>query len=591
MSQTGDTLALPKDSLCETLEADVSWRYGGGVPVEQVRASSSNGVVSNATVTVLNSDAQVKSVDCTADFRSEGSNSSSKTKQTGSLKTSSSSAGSAAQRRGKSGDGAKSRGRPGSKKRDQKSRPTSTGALTAAYREMEAQTAGACDAGKELKEERSANATAAPLGLGECTEEEFLARSATAALETERSLLMKAQHARQQQRFAYEEQRARTAEPVDPRSSFTFYHHIASTQGWWIMVLFICLIAVTVIQAALMPYVADQLTKEAFLMKMGVESKWQTLRDIWMEDDDCNYRLGEVMKNGKLSLCWRNSGVYEQTVFVATSWGWAGVIYSLPFMASLLWFSLNLLRTERIFNYTFGLGVVVAVLLFANTCYTTWCAIMDAYSYQGKTRMQMTVEQVTDWAAVWASGWFETYWNVAWEVYVRLPFILTWAYRLTFARILIPFSHGLFLTAVIQMRYVRTQLTYLSVRTLNYLDHRVGSSQTREKYLTGREVSATLYVGFGFRWVDWLLNQPGTCSVVFHEQLLQEALSSKFDIPTLGDKDLWTRLNELGRLSALYNNDGRISENDIAGDTIRVAWRILQARRHSRVNKGDPVGF
>lgn len=591
MSHTGDTLELPKNSKCETLEAGSRQRNRGGPPVERVCASSSNGVVSNATVTVMSNNAQEKSGETVEDFRSEGSNSSCNPKQTESLKSSSSSAGSAAQRRGRSGDGFKSRARPGKNKRDQKSRPTSTGALTAAYREMEAQTAGACDAGRELKEEKNAPASEAQLGLGECSEEEFAVRSATAELETERNLRLKARLARQQQEFAYEEQRARSVEPVPPRSSFTYYHHIASTQGWWIMAMFIFLIAITVIQAVVIPYAADQLTKEAFLMKMGMESKWQTLKDIWMEDDDCNYRLGEVMKNGKLSLCWRNSSVYEQSVFVATAWGWSGVIYSLPFMASLLWFFLNLLRNERILNYTFGLVFVIAVLMFANSLYSAWCVIVEAYSYQGKTKMQMTVEQVTDWASIWASGWLETYWNVAWEVYVRLPFLLTWAYRLTFAYMLIPFCLALFTTAVCQLRYVRTQLTYRFVRELNFLDHRVGSSQTREKYLVGREITATLYVGFGYRWVDWLLNQPGACEVVFHEQLLQEALSSKFDIPTLGDKDLWIRLNELGRLSALYNNDGRVSENDVAGDTVRVAWRVLQARRLSRANKGDPVGF
>lgn len=89
----------------------------------------------------------------------------------------------------------------------------------------------------------------------------------------------------------------------------------------------------------------------------------------------------------------------------------------------------------------------------------------------------------------------------------------------------------------------------------------------------------------GYSWIDTiLLLSPWKSNTGLLEQgLLQEALSPKFDIPTLALADQKTRLLDLGKMGGLYNLPRALCFSDFVQTTAFVAWEVIFVRRILRV--------
>lgn len=88
----------------------------------------------------------------------------------------------------------------------------------------------------------------------------------------------------------------------------------------------------------------------------------------------------------------------------------------------------------------------------------------------------------------------------------------------------------------------------------------------------------------GYSWIDTiLLFSPWKVNKGLLEQgLLTEALSSKFDIPTLSLEDQKIRLLDLGKMGGLYNLPRALCFDDFVQRTAFVAWEVIHARRIQR---------
>lgn len=504
------------------------------------------------------------------------------------LKTSSDSAGPVLQGRhhGAGTPGDKPRRRPSSAKRVSKSRPTSTGALTAAFQDLRAQAAGARDAGRELQGEIRAPVGNDRRALCDYTEEEFLEKQRSELLSRDRARLEQLAHQDGVLRTQYEKSQARAPPMRAVGSTFTFFHHEATTLGWKILGLVTLLLALCMIQYMMANYFMGHASRQVFLTQMGVSRAWLRMSNLNVTDVDCHYNWGEPMWNGELSQCWSRASAFVRLAFVIIEAVMNSFKILVIILVSLSCFCLSRGSAADRAMLTLLVSVATALLVGWGVPQTK-----NAVPITNLTNNSTSFEKAASVYLFLNHNGLLLFWNLAWYFFVSIAWYWVWFIRGIIALVLLRLTFLFVGMFAVQVLYVKTSLTYLQVVDFGHLDGRLVSSQTREVFGHARRVRCSLYVGYGYWLVDWLCSKPGLSEVVVHEQLLQEALGHKFDVPGLSDKDLWDRLNELGRLNPLYNGDSRLTENDLCGDTIRTAWAILTARRRSRVNKGSPVGF